>query len=123
TIRAEFEQGETKQNQTRPWIGMDLDRYWRNFGRPTHTNFVNSTGAWVNPNSNPNNPLEALGATTGRPYAILNNAGHFMINTDTGQACNMRQMVRTTDVSGRSVLLPGQLPVPISAVQTSPHLG
>ncbi len=124
TVRAELERGLTKQNITRPWLGMDLDRMWRNFGYPTHENFTNSgTGAWVNPNSNPNNPIQRLAGAEGRPYSALNNAGWFVINTDTGRAFNMRQMVQTTQVSGRPVLMPGQLPIPLSAVPTSPHLG
>lgn len=123
TIRAEYERGKTEQYKTRPWLAMDLDRFWRNFDRPTHTNFVGGTGAWSNPNQNPNNAVQTLGGAVGRPYGLLSGVGWFVINTDSGKAFNMRQMARTTQITGRPALLPGELPVPMHAVPTSPDLG
>lgn len=120
TLRGEYERGAVEKFSARKWLGRDLDQPWRDLGRPTFDNFVGGTGAIVTPGVADNvfgsarPPWRELATATG---------GYVVFNTDSGQLFNMRQMAETNFTASSDQLLPGELPIALSAVPLSPHQG
>ncbi len=120
TIRGEYERGSVEKFSARKWLGRDLDQPWRDLGRPTFDNFVGGTGAIVPPTVADNifgsarPPWREVATATG---------GYVVFNTDSGKLFNMRQMAETNFTASSDQLLPGELPIGLSAVPLSPHQG
>ncbi|MGH8016751.1 MAG: hypothetical protein ACREIA_00405, partial [Opitutaceae bacterium] len=91
-FRAEIEAGNIERYRSRPWTAIDLDKPWREAGRPTYANFDEDGGLIRARNA----PVDGV--------SEISDSGWLSIDTATGQAFNWRLFAQSDGADDRQHL-------------------